>query len=115
VPVVLVVPVVPVVWASASVDGTAKPNAAANPRRETIFRREIISHSSLIIFNLLEFDRTSRSATTSDQPEKFSSVFASDIDLNQKSGRDAYGHVVRAKSFSAAFTRSSNPPKSRFC
>jgi hypothetical protein len=58
----------------------------------------------LIIFNLPEFDRTSRSPTTSDQPEKFSSVFASDIDLNQKSGRDAYGHVVRAKSFSPAFS-----------
>ncbi len=39
---VLVVPVVPVVWPSAPMGDTAKPNAAANPRSETILRRETI-------------------------------------------------------------------------
>ena len=46
VPLVLVVVVVPVgvlvVWASAPVGDTAKPIAAANPKSETILRRETI-------------------------------------------------------------------------
>jgi hypothetical protein len=55
-PAVPVVPVVLVVWASAPVGDTAKPNAAANPRSETILRRETIFDStSEVIFNLLDF------------------------------------------------------------
>jgi hypothetical protein len=49
VPVVLVVPVVPVVlvvWASAPVGDKVKPNAAANPRSETILRRETVLDST---------------------------------------------------------------------
>jgi hypothetical protein len=46
VPVVLVVLVVPVVWASAPVGDMAKPNAAANPRSETILRRETVLDST---------------------------------------------------------------------
>jgi hypothetical protein len=48
--------VVPVVWASAPMGDTAKPNAAANPRRGRIFRRERIFDSTPeVIFNLLDF------------------------------------------------------------
>ena len=54
------VPVVPVgvlvVWASAPMGDTTKPNAAANPRSETILRREtILDSTSEVIFNLLDF------------------------------------------------------------
>ena len=53
---VVVVLVVPVVWASALVGNTVKPNAAANPRSETILRRETIFDSTPeVIFNLLDF------------------------------------------------------------
>ena len=53
---VLVVLVVPVVWASAPMGDTAKPNAAANPRSETILRREtIFVTTSEVIFGLLGF------------------------------------------------------------
>jgi hypothetical protein len=56
VPVVLGVLGVPVVWASAPVGDTAKPNAAANPRSETILRRETIFDStSEVTSNLLDF------------------------------------------------------------
>ena len=56
--------------------GTAKPNAAANPRKETILRREIISNS---IFSIM-----------SDDPPRFRPAvnlrraFANDIDPNQR-------------------------------
>jgi hypothetical protein len=46
VPVVLGVLGVLVVWASAPVGDTAKPNAAANPRSETILRRETVLDST---------------------------------------------------------------------
>jgi hypothetical protein len=50
------VPVVPVVWASTPVGDTAKPKPAANPRSETILRRETIFDSaSEVMFNLLDF------------------------------------------------------------
>jgi hypothetical protein len=56
VPVVLGVLGVLVVWASAPVGDTAKPNAAANPRSETILRRETIFDStSEVTSNLLDF------------------------------------------------------------
>jgi hypothetical protein len=45
-----------VVWASAPMGDMAKPNAAANPRRGRIFRREPIFDSTPeVIFNLLDF------------------------------------------------------------
>ncbi len=51
--------VVPVVWASAPMGDTAKPNAAANPRSETILRREtIFEPTSELMFNLLGFRGT---------------------------------------------------------
>lgn len=55
--VVVVVPVgVLVVWASAPMGDTAKPNATANPRSATILRREaILALTSEVIFNLLGF------------------------------------------------------------
>jgi len=43
---VLGVLAVPVVWASAPAGDTAKPNAAANPRSETILRRETVLDST---------------------------------------------------------------------
>jgi hypothetical protein len=54
--VVLVALVVPVVWASALMGDTAKPNAAAKPRSETILRRAtVLDATSEVIFNLLDF------------------------------------------------------------
>jgi hypothetical protein len=45
-----------VVWASAPMGDMAKPNAATNPRRGRIFRREPIFDSTPdVIFNLLDF------------------------------------------------------------
>jgi hypothetical protein len=45
-----------VVWASVPMGETAKPNAAANPRRGRIFRREpIFDATPEVIFNLLDF------------------------------------------------------------
>jgi hypothetical protein len=46
VPEVWASPWVPEVWASASVARSANPNAAANPKSETIFRRETILDST---------------------------------------------------------------------
>jgi hypothetical protein len=72
---------VPEVWgavlevcASASLGGTAKPTAAANPNRETILRRDIVSHSSFFVISRApDFD-----------PQNFGSAFAGDTDLYQK-------------------------------
>jgi hypothetical protein len=62
------------VCASASLPGTAKPSAAANPNRETILRRDIISHSCLLVISRApDFDQ-----------QNFGSAFAGDTDLYQK-------------------------------
>ena len=70
----------------------------------------------LIIFNFSEFDRILRCPTTSDEYlKKFSSVFATGIDLNQQKREGTPTNTYACEIDFHGFTRSSDPLKSRFC